>query len=256
MKEIKTVILAGGKGSRLNEETSAIPKPMVRIGNIPIIEHVMNIYSDQGFTDFILCLGYKQEIIKQYFLDYNLNNSDFSIDLSTNTITKYNYKKKNWKITFVDTGEETLTGGRLLKVKNYLQNDRLFLLTYADGVSNVDIKETIKFHTLGSQAATLTAVQKAGKFGTFQMNGNFITSFKEKPIDDYINGGFFCMSNKVFDYLKDEDLPDTLDRLAKDKQLVAYKHHGEWECMDTINDKMKLEEIWNSGNAFWEKNEK
>jgi glucose-1-phosphate cytidylyltransferase len=251
---MKLILLAGGRGVRFSEETEKIPKPLIKIGGIPIIEHILNYYSYFGINEFIICLGYKQELIKEYFLNYNLHNSDFTIDLTSGTIWKYKYKKKDWKITFVDTGENTLTGGRLLQVKNYVLSDNYFLLNYSDGLADIDIEKLIEYHKENNKTVTLTAVQKAGKFGTLQIKDNIVTSFKEKPVDDdYINGGFFCMSNRIFDFLKNEDLPDTLERIAIANQLCAYKYHGNWECMDTMNDKIRLEELWNSGKAFWRK---
>ncbi len=249
---MKTVILCGGKGSRLSEETYRIPKPMVTIGGIPILMHLLRYYNLFGHHDFTLCLGYKQEIIRQYFYDFKLNNDDIRLNLydDSKEILKYNFYR-NLIVDLIDTGQDTLTGGRLLQIKDYIDDD-IFMLTYADGLSDVNIKDLIKFHKSHGKIATLTAVRKQGKFGSIQTDDNIITSFKEKPVEDsWINGGFMVINKSIFDYLIDGDFPDTLELLAKDRQLMAYKHTGNWMCMDTIGDKQNLENIWKSDDAFW-----
>lgn len=246
----KVVLLCGGRGSRLNSETNDIPKPMVTIGSIPILFHLMKIYLNYNFNDFILCLGYKQEIIRNYFLNFHLNNSDITINLKNNIIKFLKKYYENINISLIDTGETTLTGGRLLKIRDYIQDD-LFLVNYSDGLADINIEELIKFHKSHGKIATLTGVRKKGKFGVLQLENNLVTEFKEKPLNDYINGGFFVFSKKIFDYLTDGDLPDTLQLLAKQNQLMVYKFNKEWLCLDTLSDKIELENRWKDKNVPW-----
>lgn len=249
---MKTIILAGGRGTRLGNESDLIPKPMIQIGSIPIIKHLMNIYSHYNFKNFILCLGYKQEIIRDYFLNYNKNNSDLCVNLKTGGVNFYNTCNDDLNISLIDTGENTLTGSRLLKVKRFVENDDLFLVNYSDGLANVDLNDLVEFHKSHGRIATMTAVKKKGKFGTVELEGSLVTSFFEKPLGrDYINGGFFVFSKEFFNYLIADDLPITLDYLAKQNQLMAYKFEKQWSCIDTINDKIELEKEWESGNAHW-----
>ena len=253
---MKTVILCGGRGTRLAEETSIQPKPMIKIGGMPIVWHIMNIYSHYGHNEFILALGYKGEIIKEYFLNYYALNSDLEIDVSTGKISYQNSQKKNWKIKLVDTGENTLTGGRLLRLESLLRSQGTFMLTYGDGVANIDLKALLEFHKSHGKLATITAVRPSARFGDLTLNGNQISKFKEKPQGEegWINGGFFVFEPDIFDYLENdktilESIP--LERLAQDKQLMAYTHQDFWQCMDTIRDLNTLEKIWSSGTAPW-----
>ena len=248
---MKTVILCGGKGVRLSEETTQIPKPMVRIGNIPILFHIMQIYNYYNLNNFILALGYKQETIKDYFLNFKLNNSDIKLNLKIGDLSFLKNHNYNIEVSLIDTGENTLTGSRLLKVAKYIDDD-YFCLTYADGVSDINLKDLIEFHKNHGKLVTLTAVQNRSKFGNIKINGDEITSFVEKPLDDnYINGGFMVMSKKIFDYIEEGDLTLTLNTLAKQNQLMCYKHTGFWHCVDTINDLNELNYLWNNNQALW-----
>jgi len=253
----KVVILAGGYGTRLSEETKVIPKPMVLIGNRPIIWHIMKIYSTQGFNDFIICCGYKGELIKHYFVQYYLNNSDFSIDLSNNTIQTHHIASEPWRVTLVDTGEKTMTGGRIRQIREYL-GDELFCLTYGDGVGNININQLIEFHKRQNALATLTAVQPPGRFGTFTLNeDNFlIKDFREKSPHSsaWINGGYFILEPSAIDYIDDDTTvweQEPMQRLSKNGMLAAYRHNGYWQNMDTLRDKEVLDQEWNSGKAPW-----
>ena len=253
---MKVVILAGGFGTRLQEETYRIPKPMVEIGGKPILWHIMKIYSAYGFNDFIICLGYKGHIIKEYFANYFLYNSDVTIDLQNNKLIVHNNRTEPWKVTLVDTGLHTQTGGRIKRIQKYVENET-FMLTYGDGVGNINIKELVEFHKKHGKIATVTAVQPSGRFGVLDIDssGN-VKSFIEKPKGDgaWINGGFFVLEPRVFDYIKgDETIWERkpLENLAKDGELVAYKHKGFWKCMDTLRDKQELEKLWESGNPPW-----
>lgn len=249
---MKTVILAGGRGVRLENETILKPKPMVTIGNLPILMHLIQLYKYYGYKDFLLCLGYKQEIIREYFLNYHLNNSDITINLKSNNIDFLKKCNNDLNISLIDTGIETLTGSRLLKIKDYVYKDDLFFCNYSDGLSDIELDFLLEFHKLHGKVATLLAVQKRGKFGTIELQDNQVTSFNEKPIEnDYINGGFFIFSRKFFDYLLEGDLPLTLELLAKENQLMAYKHNGYWGCMDSQNDLKVLEDLWNTNKAPW-----
>ncbi|MDR3000788.1 MAG: glucose-1-phosphate cytidylyltransferase [Fibromonadaceae bacterium] len=254
---MKTVILAGGLGTRLSEETSLLPKPMVEIGGYPILWHIMKIYSYWGFNEFIVLTGYKSHIIKDYFINYYTRYSDITVDMTNNSVELHNVRNEPWKVTMLYTGLDTQTGGRLLKAKEFLGNER-FLLTYGDGLSDVNISELIKCHEKSGQLATLTSIQAGGRFGTVKISSEgTVESFKEKPVEDsaWINGGFFVMEPAIFDYLTEGD--DTilehqpLEKLAKERQLNAYKHHGFWRAMDTLKDKNDLTDVWMTGKAPW-----
>jgi len=254
---MKVVILAGGLGTRLSEETDLKPKPMVEIGGKPILWHIMKIYSYYGFNDFIICCGYKGYYIKEYFANYFLHQADITIDLVENSINVHKSKAEPWKITMVDTGLNTLTGGRIKRIQEYVGNET-FMLTYGDGVSDVNIPQLLEFHKKSGKKATLTAVQPSGKFGALGIsNDNTITSFKEKPSGDgaWINGGFFVLEPSIFDYINEGDKTiwerTPLENLSKDNQLSAYKHGGFWRPMDTLRDKLDLEEYWNQNIAAW-----
>jgi len=252
---MKTVILAGGLGSRLSEETDLKPKPMVTIGGKPILWHIMKIYSTYGLNDFIICLGYKGYVIKEYFANYFVHNSDISIDLNINKTTILNSPKENWKVTLIDTGEDTITGGRLKRVKKYLNNED-FCFTYGDGLGDINILKLIQFHKKQQKLATVTAVRPASRFGELNIKENLVKKFKEKPIskNTFINGGFFVLSPSVIDYIKDDKTiweREPLENLSKDNQLSAYKHNSFWHPMDTLRDKRYLEELWLSKKAPW-----
>jgi len=253
---MKVVILAGGRGTRISEETTNIPKPMVEIGGKPIIWHIMKIYSHYGFNDFIICLGYKGYIIKEYFANYFLHSADITLDLSKNKMEVLGSKAESWKVTLIDTGLETMTGGRIKKIKKYVGN-QTFMLTYGDGLGDVNIKESVEFHKKHAKFATITAVQQAGRFGALNITGpGEIKSFFEKPKGDraWISGGFFVLEPEIFKYIKDDSTlweKEPLENLAKNNQLNAYKHNGFWKCMDTARDKIELEQAWNLNNAPW-----
>ena len=254
---MKTVILAGGFGTRLSEETDLRPKPMVEIGGKPILWHIMKIYSHYGYNDFIICCGYKSYFIKDYFYHYYMHSSDITVDLTSNKITYHNSTSEPWKITLVDTGLDTMTGGRIKRVQKYIGNEP-FMLTYGDGVGNINIPELIDFHKQNKKTVTLTAVLPDGKFGALQLNNSDdITEFREKPAGDgsWINGGFFMCEPQVFDYITNGDSSiferEPLEKLAADKQLKAYKHTGFWKPMDTLKQKMELTSLWNSDNPPW-----
>lgn len=253
---MKVVILAGGRGTRLSEETSSIPKPMVEIGGKPILWHIMKSYSRFGFNDFIICLGYKGYLIKEYFSHYFLHMSDVTIDLKNNKQTVHVSASEPWKITLVDTGLNAMTGGRIKRVKKYIGN-KTFLLTYGDGLANIDIKKLTAFHRQHGKAATITAVQLAGRFGALDLGAkDEVASFLEKPRGDgaWINGGFFVLEPEILDYIAGDDTTweqEPLKNLAKDKKLVAYRHKGFWKCMDTLRDKIDLEDMCAAGNPPW-----
>jgi len=257
MEIMKVLILAGGMGTRLAEETNIIPKPMVEIGGHPILWHIMKIYSQYGYNDFIILLGYKGYIIKEYFANYFLHRSDVTFDLEKNQMTIHEQHCEPWKVTLIDTGLNTMTGGRVLRAKKYVGNEP-FMLTYGDGVSDVNIKELVEFHKAHGKIATMTSVQPEGRFGALisKMDGE-ITSFMEKPAGDgsWINAGFFVLEPKVFDYIKEGDATiferTPLEQLAKDGELYTYKHTGFWKCMDTLRDKQQLQEMWDKGIAQW-----
>lgn len=254
-QDMKVVLLAGGFGTRLSEETHLKPKPMVEISGKPILWHIMKYYSAFGFVDFIICCGYKGYIIKEYFANYFLHMSDVTFDMNTNQMIVHEQKAEPWKVTLVDTGLETMTGGRLKRVAHYL-NDHPFCMTYGDGVSNVDLKALLQFHKNHGKKASLTAVQPPGKFGALALENNEVTSFQEKPQGDgaWINGGYFILSPDVIDLIEG---PDTsweqkpLKTLAESGHLMAYKHDGFWQPMDTLRDRKQLEELWAARKAPW-----
>lgn len=254
---MKTVILAGGFGTRLSEETGIKPKPMVEIGGQPILWHIMKIFSAYDLNDFIICCGYKGHVVKQYFADYYLNKSDITFDMKTNKMVVHRNNVEPWTVTLVDTGEKSMTGGRLKKVKDYIGNES-FCLTYGDGVSDVNIKELIDFHRDQGTLATLTAVQPPGRFGAISLRRDQkkIEMFREKLDGNgaWINGGFFVLEPAVMDYIADDQTvweQEPLQKLARDGLLAAYKHNGFWQSMDSLRDKMVLEELWNSGERPW-----
>lgn len=254
----KAVILAGGLGSRIQEETSIKPKPMIEIGGKPIIWHIMKIYSHYGITDFIICCGYKGYIIKEYFANYFLHNSDVTFDMSTNTMQVHERYSEPWRVTLVDTGEKTMTGGRLKRVKDYIKDEKLFCFTYGDGVSDINIVELIKFHNAHGRDATLTAIYPSGRFGVLDLEGDNIRAFQEKPRGEggMVNGGFFVLSPKVLDLIEGDETiweREPLEILAKQNNLMAFKHEGFWQPMDTLRDRMFLEDLWQKGNAPWKK---
>lgn len=253
---MKVVILAGGFGTRLSEETHLRPKPMVDIGDKPILWHIMKIYSSYGYNDFVICLGYKGYMIKEYFANYFIHQSDLTIDLTNNTIETHHSKAEPWKVTLVDTGKESMTGGRIKRIQKYVGNEP-FLLTYGDGVGNVDIAALVEEHRRNQKLVTVTAVQPSGRFGALNLaENNQVNSFLEKPKGDgsWINGGFFVCQPEVFRYL-DSDTTiwerEPMERIAADGQLQAFKHLGFWKPMDTLRDKQDLEQAWESGTAPW-----
>ncbi|MBF0408693.1 MAG: glucose-1-phosphate cytidylyltransferase [Candidatus Riflebacteria bacterium] len=252
---MKAVILAGGLGTRLSEETVLKPKPMVEIGGMPVLWHIMKIYSFYGVNDFIICLGYKGYMIKEYFANYFLHQSDVTFDMQKNEMKIHQSKSEPWKVTLVDTGEETLTGGRLKRVRTFLDNEA-FCFTYGDGVSDVNIAKLIEFHKKNNATVTLTAVQPPGRYGAVEIQEVKVKKFEEKPQGDgaWINGGFFVVEPAAIDYISGdrtswEDVP--LIKLAEENKLAAFKHYGFWKPMDTLRDKNTLESLWSSGNAPW-----
>lgn len=252
---MKVAILAGGVGSRLAEETVVKPKPMVEIGGKPILYHIMMHYSCYGFKDFVVALGYKGEYIKKYMVDYCPLNSDLTVCLKTGTVTIHDGVKPDWTVELIDTGLETLTGGRIKRLAPYLGNET-FMLTWGDGVSDVNLHELLKFHRSHGKLATLTAVRPTARFGHLELNGDSVTEFSEKPQtkEGWINGAFFVLEPGVFDYIEGDQTQwerEPLEALAKDGQLMAYKHTSFWQCMDTLRDKKLLESLWNSGKAPW-----
>ena len=252
---MKAVILAGGLGTRLNEETDTKPKPMVEIGGKPILWHIMKIYSAHGISDFIICLGYKGYAIKEYFANYFLHVSNVTFDLAKNDMVVHQHNAEPWKVTLVDTGDSTMTGGRLKNVRSYLDNED-FCFTYGDGLGDVDIGELIKLHKSEGALATLTAVQPPGRFGAIKTDKNKIIGFQEKPEGDggWVNGGFFILSPKVIDYIADETTvweASPMEKLAENGELSAYFHHGFWQPMDTLREKKYLEDLWKSDKAPW-----
>ena len=255
---MKVVILAGGFGTRISEESHLRPKPMIEIGEKPILWHIMKIYSHYGFNEFIICLGYKAHMIKEFFADYYLHTSDVTFDLSKNEMEVHNNYSEPWKVTLVDTGLNTFTGGRIKRIEEYLPEDEPFMLTYGDGVSDVNLKELLEFHKSHGKLATITAVNLAGRFGVLGIDKDeeTINQFAEKTKEDggWINGGFMVMEPKVLDYIEGDETifeRDPLENLAKDGELKAYKHHGFWKCMDTKRDHDALEEMWENDEALW-----
>jgi len=254
---MKVVILAGGFGTRISEESHLKPKPMIEIGGRPILWHIMKIYSSFGFNDFVICLGYKGYCIKEYFAHYYLHESDVTFDFrNKNERIVHHHSAEPWRVTLVDTGAETMTGGRVKRVREYL-GDEPFLLTYGDGVSNVDIGELLAYHKAHGKLATVTSIQPAGRFGALELDGdNRVQGFQEKPKGDgaWINGGFFIMEPRVLEYISGDATvleKEPLEALAREGQLVAYKHHGFWQPMDTLRDKNYLEDLWDGGQAPW-----
>jgi glucose-1-phosphate cytidylyltransferase len=253
---VKAVLLAGGLGTRLSEETATRPKPMVEIGGKPILWHIMKMYSRHGVNDFIICLGYKGYVIKEYFANYFLHMSDVTIDMRNNSTTVHQASAEPWTVTMIDTGDDTQVGGRIKRVIPYLQDDHEFCLTYGDGVSDVDIGAVIALHRKEGRLATVTAVQPPGRFGALNYDGSRVVGFTEKPRGDgtWINGGFFVASPKVADYIDGDSTVwerEPLERLATDNQLSVYFHNGFWQPMDTLRDRRHLEALWSDGDAPW-----
>lgn len=253
---MKVVILAGGLGTRISEETGVRPKPMIEIGGKPILWHIMKIYAAHGLTDFVVCLGYKGYLIKEYFANYFLHSSDVTFDLAKNAMEVHDNKSEPWRVTLVDTGAETMTGGRLKRVARYLDPREPFCMTYGDGVADVDVKALVAFAKQKGTLATLTATQPAGRFGALQLDGSSVSAFAEKPQGDggFINGGFFVLAPQVIDYIAGDETVwerEPLERLASEGQLSAYMHKGFWHPLDTVRDKKILEDHWASGRAPW-----
>jgi len=250
------VILAGGLGTRLSEETATRPKPMVEIGGKPILWHIMKMYSHNDINDFIICCGYKGYIIKEYFANYFLHMSDVTFDMQGNSMEVHHKRTEPWRVTLIDTGDESMTGGRLLRVGDYLKNEDDFCFTYGDGVGDINISAAIAFHRRHGKLATLTATYPPGRFGAFNIKDSQVLDFQEKPQGDraFINGGFFVLNPKVLNYIKNDKTiweQEPLVKLASEGQLMAYEHHGFWQPMDTLRDKIHLEELWQSGKAQW-----
>nr|WP_320132883.1 glucose-1-phosphate cytidylyltransferase [uncultured Holophaga sp.] len=253
---LKTIILAGGLGTRLSEETVVKPKPMVEIGGHPILWHIMNIYAHHGFREFVLALGYKGEVIKDYFLRFGAMNSNLSLDLATGATTIHEGERPDWRVHLVDTGDVTQTGGRVRRLRSWIGEDETFLMTYGDGVADVDLKALLDFHRRHGKLATVTAVRPPARFGGLALEGDQVARFAEKPQtgEGWINGGFFVLSRKVFDYIEGDEVPfegEPLERLTEEGQLMAYRHPGFWQPMDTLREKQLLEELWTSGEAPW-----
>lgn len=251
---MKVVILAGGLGSRISEETIIKPKPLIEIGSKPLIWHIMKIYSSYGLNDFIICCGYKGYLIKEYFSNYYLHNTDITVNVRTNKVKVHKKNTEPWKITLVDTGENSLTGDRIRKIEPYV--GKSFCLTYGDGLTSVNIRKTINFHKKNNKLATVLAVKPAGRFGAIDIKKNLVKKFLEKPEGDggWINGGFFVLDKKIFKYLSKDNCiweRDPLEKIAKQNQLGAYKHEGFWYAMDTLRDKLYLENLWNSKKPDW-----
>lgn len=253
---MKAVILAGGLGTRLSEETSARPKPMVDIGGMPILWHIMKIYSAHGIHDFVICCGYKGYVIKEYFANYFLHMSDVTLNMRDNTTEVHNKRAEPWSVTLIDTGESSMTGGRLRRVADYVKDEEAFCFTYGDGVGDIDITESIKFHFSHGKAVTLTGAFPPGRFGALDIRDGQVQSFKEKPKGDgaMINGGFFVLNPSVLSYLDSDSTvweQDPLTKLAEEGEVMAFEHHGFWQPMDTLRDKQLLESLWERGDAPW-----
>lgn len=253
---MKAVILAGGLGTRISEETHLRPKPMVEIGGRPLLWHIMKIYAAHGINDFVICCGYKGYLIKEYFVNYTMHMSDMTVDLTTNTITVHKRETEPWRVALVDTGESTQTGGRLLRLRDYLKDEEAFCFTYGDGLSDVNITNLVRFHKKHRKLATLTSVKPPGRFGALKLDGAAVTKFIEKPEGDggSINGGYFVLSPKVLDYIAGDQSSweaEPLNKLARKGELMAFSHSGFWQPMDTLRDKTTLEDMWNSGRAPW-----
>lgn len=256
MSDLKVVILCGGLGTRLAEETQVRPKPMVEIGGRPILWHIMKIYERHQLSNFVLALGYKGEVIKEYFLNYHARQSDLTVHLKTGNLEYTNRSSEDWHLSLVDTGAASMTGGRLLRLKPYLKSGGTFLLTYGDGVSDIDVTKLLAFHRSHGRLATVTAVRPPARFGNLQLSDDCVMRFEEKPQagEGWINGGFFVFEQEVFDYIDGDPTvleKAPLERLASSGQLMAYKHTGYWQSMDTLRDKQALEELWNKGEAPW-----
>jgi glucose-1-phosphate cytidylyltransferase len=251
---MKAVILAGGRGSRISEETSIKPKPMIEIGEKPILWHIMKFYSAHGINDFVICCGYLGYVIKEYFANYFVHTSDVTYDLANNKVEVHHQTTEPWKVTLVDTGLDSMTGGRLKRVKQYL-DDEDFCFTYGDGLSDVNITKLLKFHQESGKLATVTAVQPPGRFGALILDSTDVKGFREKPEDGgWINGGFFILNPQVIDYIEDDSTTwerEPMERLVKDNQMNAFLHHGFFQPMDTLRDKNQLEEMWEKGKAPW-----
>lgn len=252
---MKVVILAGGFGTRISEESNFRPKPMIEIGGRPILWHIMKYYSGFGFNEFIICCGYKGEVIKDYFVNYQSYNSDFTIELQNNTIHTHKISDEKWKVTLVDTGLNTMTGGRIKRIKSFIDSDE-FMLTYGDGLCDVDINALIDFHKAHGKMATITTVKPEGRFGVLDLRNDMITNFREKSTGDmgWINGGFMILNKKIFHYIKDDSTVferAPLEQAAAEHELAAFKHDGFWRCMDTQRDKGILEKLWETGNPPW-----
>lgn len=253
---MKVVILAGGLGTRISEESHLKPKPMIHIGGKPILWHIMKIYSSHGINDFVVCLGYMGYVIKEYFANYFLHTSDVTFDIARNAMEVHQQKAEPWRVTLVDTGENTLTGGRLARVADYIRDEEAFCFTYGDGVSDINISRQIAYHRQHGRLATVTAVQPPGRYGALELKDGAVQSFIEKPMGDggWINGGFFVLSPKCLDYIEGDSSSwegHPLTKLAKDQELMAYEHRGFWQPMDTLRDKNYLEDLWQSGKAPW-----
>lgn len=252
---MKVVILAGGFGTRISEESNFRPKPMIEIGGRPVLWHIMKYYSGFGFNEFIICCGYKGEVIKDYFVNYQSYNSDFTIELKNNKMATHKIPDEDWKVTLVDTGLNTMTGGRVKRIEKFIDSDN-FMLTYGDGLCDVDINELIDFHMACKKTATITTVKPEGRFGVLDIQNGMITDFREKSLNDmgWINGGFMVLNKKIFQYIKDDRTVferEPLELAASEHELAAFKHDGFWRCMDTQRDKGILEKLWEAGNAPW-----
>lgn len=253
---MKVVILAGGLGTRISEESHLKPKPMIEIGDKPILWHIMKLYSAYGYNEFIICCGYKQYVIKEYFADYYLHNCDVTFDFSAeNKMIVHSNEAEPWKVTVIDTGLHTMTGGRIKRIRQHI-GDNPFMLTYGDGVADIDITQILEFHKAHGKIGTMSAVRPEGRFGVLELEKNSVKSFREKDKNDggWINCGFMVMEPTIFDYIEGDQTTferEPLERLAKEGQLECYKHKGFWQCMDTMRDKEKLESLWNSGCAPW-----
>jgi glucose-1-phosphate cytidylyltransferase len=252
---MKAVILAGGLGTRISEETQYRPKPLIEIGGMPLLWHIMKTYSSHGISDFVICCGYKGYMIKEYFANYFLHMSDVTFDLKNNEMNVHRKSAESWNITLVDTGINTMTGGRLKKIQKYVDNET-FCFTYGDGLANISITELIEFHKNNNTLATVTAVQPPARFGALELDGNKVVSFKEKPPGDgnWINGGYFILEPAVFDYVEGDSTvweKEPVENLSKNNQLSAYRHSGFWQPLDTLRDKNKLEDLWSSGSPPW-----
>jgi len=253
---MKAVILAGGLGTRISEETIVKPKPMIEIGGMPILWHILKLYSSHGVNEFIICCGYKGYLIKEYFSNYFLHMSDVTLDMENNEMHVHDNKAEPWKVTLVNTGEDSMTGGRLKRITDYIKDEEIFCMTYGDGVGDVDITASIDFHRKQNTLATVTAAHPQAKFGALEVEGDKVVSFQEKPTGDggIVSGGFFVLSPKVLDYIEDDATSwehRPLERLANEGQLSVFRHEGFWQPMDTLRDKQYLERLWSTGNAPW-----